>query len=264
MKYMNWHLCFKLPVFLFLILGLSSCSDSDDKLTLKKEYLISQVSFVDPTLIDYNGDSNYWEYEYDDDNKLISVTQYNPRNKTSEMVYELIYDSEGFLSKIRPITDKDLIHSEYLVTHEAGKVTLHNMGADFKHYYYDSDRFITKEEDVFLDQNINFRNYSRNEKGQLTKVESGYDGVVDYTSLFREFDESEPFQFHQMFPTEDFIILYAFDLKYNGLGKPSNWDYGYYEYDVDEFGNVSEFKTFSDFNNVKEYEGGMRFKYREK
>ncbi|WP_457610456.1 hypothetical protein [Lutibacter sp.] len=263
MKNFKNHLRFNLLLTLIIIGVTYSCSD-DEVIESKKEYLITQVSTIDATQPDFDGVDNIWDYEYDENEKLISVTQYNPRNIDSKSEYRLIYDSKGELIMIKPITDKPLHYYEYEITHEEGKVSLYNFGADIKNYYYNSDGFITKTEDVFIGYNTNFRNYILNSNDQLVKVEGGVDGEVRHTALYSDFDNDKPFQFHYVFPTQDFIIMYAFNLKYNGLGKPSSWDYGYYEYEADSNGNVSEMKIFSDINNVREYEEGMRFKYKEK
>lgn len=263
MKNMTRHLCYKLFIFLLFINILSSCSE-DESTNIKKQYLITEVAMVDETRSDFDGVDNVWEYEYDEDDKLVIVSQYNPRNTLYKIENLLIYDSNNELIKIKVIQEANQRQDEYLITHEEGKVSLYGMGNDIKNYYYNSDRFVTKTEDVFIGRNTNFKNYSRNNSNQLTKIESGTDGVTQHTRLFMDFDTSDPFQFHDLFPTQDFIIMYAFNLKYNGLGKPSSWDYGYFEYDVDNNGSVSEFKTFIDFDNVVEYGGGMRFKYKEK
>ncbi|SNR66455.1 hypothetical protein [Lutibacter flavus] len=259
----NYYL--RIPI-LFIVSILFSCSDNEgtESTENKKEYLITQVSSIDHTQIDFDGVDNTWDYEYDENQKLISVTQYNPRDTYYKIENRLIYDSNGMLERIKVVKNTAQHQDEYLITHEEGKVSLYNFGADIKNYYYDLDGFITKTEDVFIGFNTNFSNYLLNNEDQLAKVESGVDGEVMYTRLFMDFDKSKPFQFHYVFPTEDFIIMYAFNLKFNGLGKPSTWDYGYFEYDVDNNGNVSELKTFSDVDNITEYDGGYRFKYVEK
>lgn len=259
----NYYL--KLYILFVTVSLLCSCSN-DESSEAKKQYLITEIATIDGTLDDYNGIDNVWEYEYDEDDKLVSVSQYNPRNISFKIENLLIYDSNNELIKIKVIQDAPQHQDEYLITHEEGKVSLYDMGADIKNYYYNSNRIITKTEDVFIGYNTNFSDYSHNNSNQLTKIESGTDGVTQHSRLFMDFDNSDPFQFFNfgLHPTTEFIIMYAFNLKYNGLGKPTSWDYGYFEYDVDNKGNVSELKAFSDINNIKEYDGGFRFKYMEK
>ena len=266
MKKLAWHFSHKLSALLLLVSILSSCSDSDgtEKTENKKEFLITQVSSVDETEIDFDGVGNIWDYEYDENNKLIRVTQYNPRDTYYKRENILIYDSNGMPERIKVVRNTPQHQDEYLISHEEGKVSLYNFGADIKNYYYNSDRIITKMEDVFTGSNTNFRIYSHNDNNQLNKIEYGTDGVTHSTRVFMDFDMGNPFQFHYLFPTEDFIIMYAYNLKFNGLGKPFSWDYGYFEYDVDSNGNVSELKSFADIDNITEYNGGYRFKYVEK
>jgi len=252
-----------LPLFLLFI---SCSSDNDIKEDVKKEYLITQIASIEHYITDFDGIDNIWDYEYDENDKLIRVSQYNPRNTYYKIENNLIYNLNGILEKIKVVQNTPQHQDEYLISHEDGKVTLYNMGADEYNYYYNSDRIITKKEDVFIGSNTNFLKYSHNAKNQLTKVEGGTDGIIDYTRLFLDFDNSVSFQFFNsvLHPTREFIIMYAFDLKFNGLGKPSIWDFGYYEYDLDSNGNVSELKIFSDVEDIREYVGGYRFKYKEK
>jgi len=264
MKNFKNHLRFDLLLILIIIGATYSCSD-DEVIESKKEYLITQISTLDATQPDFDGVDNIWDYEYDEDQKLISVTQYNPRNTFYKIENRLSYDTNGELVKIQVINNSTQLQQDYLITYEEGKVSVYGMGNDITNYYYNSDRFLTRTESVFIGSNTNFLNYFRNSNNQLVKIEGGTDGVTQYITEYMDFETSNTFQYYLYTnPTKDFIMRYAFNFKYNGLGKPLSWDYGYYEYDIDNNGNVIEMKIFSDFNNVREYEGGMRFRYKEK
>jgi len=222
---------FKYSLIFILIFG-SSCSEEDNP-TVDNDPLVdsSPQIFILSELktSDGAGIENVYKYTFDNDEKLIQISQNNPLNTPDQAnVYDLIYDSTDNLTSITLKIGGSLINT-FPVTKDANKVSLIGFGANNLNFYFDENSLITKKERVF-DSNETAVNYNYNNIDQLQEIifpamsPSIPPGIAD---TFTNYDSEIPIIFFSEItnPVEDFIALYVFDLKYSLNGKPrSNKD----------------------------------------